>query len=96
MPLIPTVTATDANVLGWAQWLAARGFRQVTLVPYHDYGAGKRAWLGPGTPSAPELPAVDEPLIAHVSSLFADHGLTSYAPGTEPTGEAHRTAIVGT
>ncbi len=85
MPLIPTATATDANVIGWAQWLAARGFPRVTLVPYHEYGAGKRAWLGSSTPSAPKLPAVDEQLLAHVSSLFADHGIATYAPGTEPT-----------
>ena len=84
MPLIPTVTATDANVEGWAQWLVEHGFGQLTLVPYHDYGAGKRAWLGAGTPRYPDLPRLDDALLESVRERFAAAGIRTYAPGEEP------------
>jgi pyruvate formate lyase activating enzyme len=83
MPLIPSVTATPANVDGWATWLAARGFTRLTLVPYHEYGAGKRAWLGPGTPPAPSLPRLDDELLASVRARFAERGIDTCAPGHE-------------
>jgi pyruvate-formate lyase-activating enzyme len=81
MPLIPTVTATEANVRGWGQWLAERGATSVTLVPYHEYGAGKREWLG--LPEAPSFPLPDAPLIAQVREWFASYGLQAPLPGLE-------------
>jgi pyruvate formate lyase activating enzyme len=90
MPLIPTVTATRANVEGWAKWLVERGMTGVSLVPYHEYGASKREWLGPGVPAAPELPLPNGELIAEVKARFASFGVRTYAPGKEPLEELVR------
>lgn len=46
LPLIPGITDSRKNLLGWAEFLLEAGLPYLTLIPYHSLGESKRSWLG--------------------------------------------------
>ncbi len=84
LPLIPSVTDTRENLLGWAFFLTRLGIDVMTLVPYHRLGASKRQWLG--LPPEPEMREAGEAQIEYARSLLAEAGMRVFMPGEEEWG----------
>ena len=82
LPIIPGITSVAENVAGWASLLQEIGVRGVTLVPYHQFGAGKRSWL-PDAPAAPDLGVLSPAELERCAAILAAHGVQSFAPGSE-------------
>jgi len=81
LPLIPTVTDTDENLIAWAQFLKNIGISYMTLVPYHNLGNSKREWLN--LPTAQEFPAMADERMEDAVKLLEENGISCFAPGEE-------------
>ncbi len=81
LPLIPGITDTKENLLGWSGLLCRAGLENLTLVPYHRLGDSKRTWLGmePG----PDLLPVTDEAVSTAREVFAQQGITCFSPGEE-------------
>jgi pyruvate formate lyase activating enzyme len=82
MPVIPGVTNTEENLQGWAGFLLGFGLDRLTLVPYHEFGAGKRDWL-PGAPPQPAIGSLGDEELHSCREFLADLGIRTFAPGEE-------------
>jgi pyruvate formate lyase activating enzyme len=81
LPVIPGITDTRDNLSGWAGFLAENNLFEITLVPYHNMGESKRAWLG--LESAPDIPLIDNRAMQIVRETFSSKGIKCCAPGEE-------------
>jgi pyruvate formate lyase activating enzyme len=81
LPIVPGLTDTKENLEGWARFLIESGLSQLTLVPYHNLGESKRAWLDikPG----PKLKAPIDKAMEAAQRTLARAGITCYLPGEE-------------
>ena len=82
IPLIPGITDTRENLTQWAGFLRERQCRHVTVVPYHDMGAGKRQWLG--LPPPPVFGEMGEEEVNRAGEILAEQGVVAFSPGDEP------------
>jgi len=81
LPIVPGLTDTVENLHEWAHFLLESGLSYLTLVPYHNLGESKRAWLGikPG----PEIRTPVNEALEAAREILARNGITCYAPGEE-------------
>lgn len=81
LPLVPGHTDGADNLRAWAGLLRGAGISWLTLVPYHNLGQAKRAWLG--LPEAPAIAALGEEDLQAAHTLLAGEGIACYQPGEE-------------
>ncbi len=83
MPIIPGLTSVEDNVRGWGRLLEEIGINVVTLLPYHELGASKRAWL-PEAPEAPQLGRLDSDALERCAEILANYSIRAVTAGNEP------------
>lgn len=83
MPIIPGLTSVEDNVRGWGRLLEELGINVVTLLPYHELGASKRAWL-PEAPEAPQLGRLDSDALERCAEILANYSIRAVTAGNEP------------
>jgi pyruvate formate lyase activating enzyme len=81
LPLVPGMTDGPANIRSWAGLLRDAGAPFITIIPYHQMGRVKRAWLG--LPAGPDLRVPGDGEIAAAAELFASEGIRAFRPGEE-------------
>lgn len=81
LPIIPGLTDAEENLEGWARFLKENGLFHLTLIPYHNLGESKRAWLN--IKPAPKLKANIDKALAAAQRTLAQEGITCYLPGEE-------------
>jgi len=81
LPLIPNMTSTPENLKNWAEFLLSNGVDQLTVVPYHNLGSPKRAWIG--LEKAPDIPSLSDELLSDSIEILTMAGIRCYSPGEE-------------
>ena len=81
LPLIPDMTDSPDNLTNWAAFLLENGISQLTIVPYHNLGGSKRAWIG--KEPAPYIPSLSDEALNNSIRVLTNAGIRCYAPGEE-------------
>jgi pyruvate formate lyase activating enzyme len=81
LPLIPGMTDSTDNLTNWAAFLLEHGISQLTIVPYHNLGSPKRAWIG--VEPAPDIPSLSDEALNQSIQILTKAGIQCYAPGEE-------------
>lgn len=81
LPIVPGLTDTKENLQGWGRFLIENDLFHLTLIPYHNLGESKRAWLDikPG----PKLKTPIAKALEAARQVLAQGGITCYLPGEE-------------
>lgn len=83
LPLVPGMTDDLENLSAWAEYLGNLGLRWITILPYHDHGAGKRLWLGDMPEKRPKIRIPDADDMARAKAVFQERGIDVYEAGEE-------------
>ncbi|MCD4744033.1 MAG: hypothetical protein K8R67_16345, partial [Desulfobacteraceae bacterium] len=81
LPIIPGITDSRHNLINWSDFLLENQIPFLTLVPYHNMGESKRAWLN--TEPGPDLSPLSDEMLKTAQEIFESRGITCYAPGEE-------------
>jgi glycyl-radical enzyme activating protein len=81
MPLVPEVNDAPEQLDAMAELLIGCGLGRLTLVPYHDMGRSRSAWLGRGEGRGFDVP--DDARIDAVRERLVAAGLEVFEPGEE-------------
>jgi len=85
LPLIPGMTSSPENLKSWAAFLLENRIDQLTVVPYHNLGSPKRAWIG--MEPAPDIPSLSDENLNQSIKVLKDAGIRCYSPGEESWNE---------
>lgn len=87
MPVVPGMTATQANVGAIGRLLNELEVYEVQLCPYQNSWISKLSWLHPNPKSAREFPRIAPPgdrLVSLVKDEFLRHGVFARVTGRTP------------
>jgi pyruvate formate lyase activating enzyme len=81
LPLVPGITDDDDNVRAIARFVRECGVGAITLLPYHNLGVEKFAWLQRETPFRDNL--LPEERLARARCIVKEEGLRWFESGEE-------------
>ena len=81
LPLIPTMTNTEENLVGWARFLTDIGLEHITVIPYHNLGESKKTWIGIEMKN--DLPNLSIEDVDRAKQILKREGMTCHDPGGE-------------